>query len=96
MGDGINGVFDSWKIIGLRILANFLVLLLLISSAWAVVIVVGRSEAAERENITSWWRQNEITVVMSLITTIFPNIFELIGMMEKYHPRRQLRWQLAR
>jgi len=43
-----------------------------------------------------WWRQNEITLALSLITTIFPNIFELVGMLENYHPRKQLRWQLAR
>ena len=33
---------------------------------------------------------------MSLITAIFPSIFDLIGLMEKYHPRVNLRWQLAR
>ena len=33
---------------------------------------------------------------MSLITAIFPSIFDLIGLMEKYHPRVNLRWQLGR
>ena len=65
-------------------------------SACAVIKVVDRSEGIESDPDASWWRHNEITLVMSLITTIFPNIFELIGMLEKYHPRRQLRWQLAR
>lgn len=33
---------------------------------------------------------------MSLITALYPSLFDLIGMMEKYHPRVNLRWQLAR
>jgi uncharacterized membrane protein len=76
------------------VLANFLILLLLITSACAVVVVVERSAHVTSDD--SWWRQNEITLALSLITTIFPNIFELIGMLENYHPRKQLRWQLAR
>lgn len=75
--------------------ANLLVMMLLVSSAWAVIKVVERSEGIENAD-ASWWRQNEITLVMSLITTIFPNLFEAIGMLEKYHPRKQLRWQLGR
>ncbi|XP_046454543.1 transmembrane channel-like protein [Daphnia pulex] len=77
-----------------RLAANFLVLMLLCSSAYIVVLVVERSTEPEAES--NWWRQNEITVILSLISIIFPNIFELIGILEKYHPRRQLRWQLAR
>ena len=38
----------------------------------------------------------QVSIVMSLITAIFPSIFDLIGLMEKYHPRINLRWQLAR
>ncbi|XP_076358957.1 transmembrane channel-like protein 3 [Tachypleus tridentatus] len=84
----------NWKVIILRIIANFMVILLLASSAYAVVLVVQRSQEAEAES--SWWRQNEVTCVVSFISIIFPNLFELIGMLEQYHPRVQLRWQLAR
>lgn len=84
----------SWKVISLRVLANILILLLLMSSAYAVVLVVERSATVTSQD--GWWRQNEITLALSLITTIFPNIFELVGMLENYHPRKQLRWQLAR
>ena len=38
----------------------------------------------------------QVPIVMSLITAIFPSIFEVIGLLEKYHPRVTLRWQLAR
>ncbi|XP_022249260.1 LOW QUALITY PROTEIN: transmembrane channel-like protein 2 [Limulus polyphemus] len=84
----------DWKVIILRIIANFMVIILLASSAYAVVLVVQRSQEAEAES--SWWRQNEVTFVVSFISIVFPNLFELIGMLEQYHPRVQLRWQLAR
>ncbi|KAG8231827.1 hypothetical protein J437_LFUL012321, partial [Ladona fulva] len=83
----------NWKVIGLRVLVNILVLFLLASSAYAVVLVVRRSTQATSKD--SWWRQNEITVVLSLISVAFPVLFELIGFLESYHPRKQLRIQLA-
>lgn len=76
----------------MRIIANLLVLFLLCVSAYAVFWVVERSS----EGHESWWRRNEITVVMSMISFIFPMLFELLGLMEYYHPRMQLRLQLAR
>lgn len=76
----------------MRIVANLSVLLLLCVSAYAVIWVVKRSS----EKNESWWRRNEITVVMSMISFIFPMMFELLGLMEYYHPRMQLRLQLAR
>ncbi|CRK89048.1 CLUMA_CG002617, isoform A [Clunio marinus] len=82
----------NWKIICLRIIANLSVLFLLCVSAYAVIWVVKRSS----EKNDSWWRRNEITVVMSMISFIFPMLFELLGLMEYYHPRMQLRLQLAR
>ena len=53
-----------------RLAANFLVLMLLASSAYIVVLVVERSTEPEAES--NWWRQNEITVILSLISIIFP------------------------
>lgn len=35
-------------------------------------------------------------MIVSMISIVFPNIFELVGMMEHNHPRTQLQWQLAR
>ena len=62
-------------------------------SAYAVIKVVQRSE---EDHGGSWWRRNEITIVMSLISFIFPMLFEILGLIEYYHPRMQLRLQLAR
>lgn len=83
----------SWKTIVLRIFANLNVIILLVISAYAVIKVVQRSE--EQHN-GDWWRRNETTIVMSLISFIFPMLFELVGLIEYYHPRMQLRLQLAR
>lgn len=84
----------SWKIIFQRIVVNICILFLLSVSAYAVVMVVQRSK--EKEANVNWWHHNEITIVMSLISYIFPIFFELLGIFENYHPRRQLRIQLAR
>ncbi|XP_049297276.1 transmembrane channel-like protein [Anopheles funestus] len=84
----------NWKIILLRILVNFLILGLLVISAYEVILVVKRSMDIKESD--SWWRRNEITVVMSLISFFFPMIFEALGIIEYYHPRKQLRIQLAR
>ena len=70
------------------------VLGLLIGSALAVVVVVKRSECVK--DTDSWWTRNEITIVMSTISFFFPMIFETLGFFEYYHPRKQLRIQLAR
>ncbi|XP_034947665.1 transmembrane channel-like protein 3 [Chelonus insularis] len=83
-----------WKITTVRILVNLLVISLLVLSAYAVVEVVLRSTQIDANS--GWWRQNEITIVMSLISYIFPIFFEILGFLENYHPRKQLRLQLAR
>lgn len=45
---------------------------------------------------SSWYRQNEITIVMSLISMVIPNFFDVISLLEDYHPRKAMRWMLAR
>ena len=54
-------------------------------SAYLVVLVVERS--TDEEVVMSWHRQNEITIVMSLITTVVPNLFDIVSLLEEYHPR---------
>ncbi|XP_043784830.1 transmembrane channel-like protein 3 isoform X2 [Apis laboriosa] len=82
----------NWKIILMRIFVNVSVIALLGLSAYVVVKIVARSSKEQ----SNWWRQNEITVVLSLITYLFPVFFEILGLLESYHPRKQLRLQLAR
>lgn len=78
----------------LRIFAHLNVLWLLGSSVYAVILVVDRSTQPGADR--GWWRQNEITIVVSLITSLFPVFFEVFGIIERYHPRKKLRMQLAR
>ncbi|XP_078041033.1 transmembrane channel-like protein [Augochlora pura] len=84
----------NWKIILMRVFVNTSVMLLLVLSAYVVVELVARS--AEELEQPNWWRQNEVTVVMTLISYVFPIFFEILGLLENYHPRKQLRVQLAR
>ncbi|XP_017494770.1 PREDICTED: transmembrane channel-like protein 3, partial [Rhagoletis zephyria] len=88
----------SWKRICLLIFTNLCVLALLASSAYAVVLVVERSQEIENNKIEnpSWLRANENTLVVAGISNIYPNIFDFIGSLENYHPRIALRWQLGR
>lgn len=85
----------QWKIRTVRVFVNLTVILLLAFSVWAVVKIVNNS-VDESENQGNWWKQNEITIVMSLISFIFPIFFEILGLLENYHPRKTLRLQLGR
>ena len=73
---------------------GFSVLFLLGTSAYAVVLVVERSQ--DMPENPSWIRENEVTLVVAGVGIVYPNIFNLIGMVESYHPGVQLKWQLAR
>ncbi|XP_042206311.1 uncharacterized protein LOC121855437 [Homarus americanus] len=84
----------SWKLRARRMLAHLIVLLLIIGSAYAVVLLVRRSEGVDASS--SWYRQNELTIILTLISMIYPNLFDLVGLLEVRHPRNQLQWQLAR
>ncbi|KAK2188052.1 hypothetical protein NP493_146g05034 [Ridgeia piscesae] len=83
-----------------RAVANVLVTGILASSAYAIYVVVERSRGFEQRlregKSVSWVEQNEVSIVTSLLTALAPSLFDFIGMMEKYHPRVYLRWQLAR
>ncbi|CAH1179502.1 unnamed protein product [Phaedon cochleariae] len=87
-------VTRNWEVIGFRVLVNTVVLGLLGSSVWAIIMVVKRSTEPEAQD--NFWRKNETSFVISLISFIFPMIFEVLGLLEQYHPRKQLRLQLAR
>ncbi|EYB96323.1 hypothetical protein Y032_0151g2808 [Ancylostoma ceylanicum] len=74
----------------LRIFANLLVFIMLGFSVWAILAV---SQIRETDTFI---KQNAVSITVSFITLIFPNLFELIGKLERYHPRTALRIQLAR
>ena len=86
----------------LRVLANFCVVLVLASSTYAISLTVSRSREFEQRIKTQGpdsvnaWERNEISVVMSLVTSFFPILFDLIAGLEDYHPRIALQWSLGR
>lgn len=78
----------------MRIFVNLVVLSLLVLSAAAVIAVVAASKDVTPHS--SWLERNAITLVLSAISFFFPMFFESLGLLEYYHPRQQLRIQLAR
>ncbi|XP_060763994.1 transmembrane channel-like protein 1 [Neoarius graeffei] len=81
-----------------RLLANVLILSVLAGSGYLIYYVVHRSEKLlqNRMGKYSWWERNEVNVVMSLLSTFCPMLFDAISNLENYHPRITLRWQLGR
>uniref|UniRef100_A0A2I3GIN8 Transmembrane channel-like protein n=1 Tax=Nomascus leucogenys TaxID=61853 RepID=A0A2I3GIN8_NOMLE len=82
----------------LRIIANILVLLSLAGSIYLIYFVVDRSQKLEqsKKELTLWEKNEQVSVVVSLVTMIAPSAFDLIAALEMYHPRTTLRFQLAR
>ncbi|CAI2357632.1 unnamed protein product [Caenorhabditis sp. 36 PRJEB53466] len=72
-----------------RILTNCFILAMYAFSIWAIM----RCGSLKGENFIA---QNATAITISLITLVFPNIFDLLGKIEKLHPRNALRFQLGR
>ncbi|CAI4224036.1 unnamed protein product [Auanema sp. JU1783] len=79
-----------WVQIFLRLVANIIVFLMMGFSVW-VILAMSKIKEAD-----TFIKQNAVSITVSFITLIYPNIFDLIGKMEQYHPRSALRIQLAR
>lgn len=66
---------SSWKVKAKRFLAHLIVLGLVVASAYAVVLLVERSK--DVDDSSSWYRQNELTIILTLISLIYPNLFDV-------------------
>lgn len=84
----------DWRLISRRVLANIISIALIVSSAYVVAIAVQRSENLPDD--ATMLQKNELQLVMSGIQFVFPPLFDAIGFMEGYHPRKGLNWQLGR
>ncbi|KAJ3604390.1 hypothetical protein NHX12_029131 [Muraenolepis orangiensis] len=82
----------------LRVLANFFILCTLGGSGYLIYFVVKRSQefAEMNQDDLSWFENNEVEFVMSLLGLMCPPLFETIAELEDYHPRIALKWQLGR
>ena len=85
---------QDWKTVGKRVSAQALFVLSLACTAFGVVFVVQRSTQPEAEK--SFYRQNEVTIVMSLIGALLPKFFGLLELLEGFHPRKAMQLMLAR
>lgn len=83
----------NWKLIAKRIFANLLVLVILCSSAYAVVLVVERSQRIEASN---FFQRNEVSFLFTGLSFVCPFLFTQVAKLEDHHPRIALRWQLGR
>ncbi|XP_036339731.1 uncharacterized protein LOC118749048 [Rhagoletis pomonella] len=84
----------NWRIILQRILVNVVVMGLLAASAYTVVTLVNNSEQLARNgNLLS---RNAVNITITLLAFFMPMIFDALGLFENWHPRQQLRLQLAR
>ncbi|XP_067613412.1 transmembrane channel-like protein [Eurosta solidaginis] len=84
----------NWRIILQRILVNLVVMGLLAASAYTVVTLVNNSEQLARNgNMLS---RNAVNITITLLAFFMPMIFDALGLFENWHPRQQLRLQLAR
>ncbi|XP_017306790.1 transmembrane channel-like protein 1 [Ictalurus punctatus] len=81
-----------------RVMCNILVLVILTGSGYIIYYIVRRSEFFFRDGMDkhSWWERNEVNVVMSLLSTFCPMMFEAITLLENYHPRVSLLFQMGR
>ncbi|KAH8369576.1 hypothetical protein KR093_000203, partial [Drosophila rubida] len=84
----------NWRVILQRILVNILVMGLLGLSGATVVLLVNHSEDLAKHD--NWLSRNAVNVTMTLLSFFLPMIFEALGLFENWHPRQQLRLQLAR
>lgn len=80
----------QWVQIFLRIFCNLLVFIMLLFSVWAILA------SSDIKNPETFVEQNAVAITISLITLVFPNLFDILGKLERYHPRTALRLQLAR
>ncbi|XP_055977547.1 transmembrane channel-like protein 2 [Sorex fumeus] len=80
----------------LRVLANFLIICCLCGSGYLIYFVVKRSQEFSKMQNVSWYERNEVEIVMSLLGMFCPPLFETIAILENYHPRVGLKWQLGR
>ncbi|XP_055870846.1 transmembrane channel-like protein 3 [Biomphalaria glabrata] len=93
---------NKWKILSIRITCNIAIVLLLALSTYVIQLSVERSRQMEirQRNDPSYepgvWEENELTVVMTLISMIFPAFLDIIALIEKYHPRTSLQLMLGR
>uniref|UniRef100_A0A915E906 TMC domain-containing protein n=1 Tax=Ditylenchus dipsaci TaxID=166011 RepID=A0A915E906_9BILA len=78
----------------IRIMTNMIIVGMIAFSLFAIHSAVQSSETVEKTG--SLFTKNQVPSVVSIITHVFPMVFDLIGKAEKHHPKMQLRLHLIR
>ncbi|OZC08094.1 hypothetical protein X798_04885 [Onchocerca flexuosa] len=77
-----------------RVIANAIILSMLAFSIYTISFAVQISETVETTG--SLFTKNQVPTIIATITNVFPMIFDLVGQIERYHPRTALRAHLTR
>ncbi|EFO24563.1 hypothetical protein LOAG_03920 [Loa loa] len=77
-----------------RVIANAIILAMLAFSIYMISFAVQTSETVEKAG--TLFTKNQVPTIIATITNVFPMIFDLIGQIERYHPRTALRAHLTR
>ncbi|VDN51379.1 unnamed protein product [Dracunculus medinensis] len=77
-----------------RFLANAVILAMLAFSIYCISFAVQTSQTVEQTG--GLINKNQMPTIVATITHVFPMIFDLIGTVERYHPRTALRAHLTR
>nr|CDP94019.1 Bm5775, isoform d [Brugia malayi] len=77
-----------------RVIANAIILAMLAFSIYTISFAVQTSETVEKTG--NLFTKNQVPTIIATITNVFPMIFDLIGQIERYHPRTALRAHLTR
>ncbi|CAD5234769.1 unnamed protein product [Bursaphelenchus xylophilus] len=80
---------------------NFTRILILVSSNLGITALCALAgfciwKASQITDKNTIIKQNAVSIIVSLATLVLPNVFELIGHVEHFHPRKALRIHLAR
>ncbi|KAI6191238.1 TMC family-containing protein [Aphelenchoides bicaudatus] len=76
-------------IITRRIFVNIIITAMIVFTAW----IIWKASYLDKD---TFLKQNAVSIIVSFVTLVFPNLFELIGHLECFHPRFALRVHLAR
>ncbi|KRX87703.1 DNA repair and recombination protein RAD54B [Trichinella pseudospiralis] len=96
LGYSFFAILRKWVRFLLRIVANTVILGMMACSAYAIYTVVERSREIEHDPMATALQKIEVPIVVSFITLVFPNLFEIVSKLERFHPRTALRLQLGR
>ncbi|KAL3122704.1 hypothetical protein niasHT_009601 [Heterodera trifolii] len=79
----------------IRLATNTVIIAMILLSIYCIHTAVQSSETVEKSS-GSIFTKNQVPLLLSTITHIFPMIFDLIGRIEKHHAKLSLRLHLIR